>query len=785
MPASHEDMELEQNEPEGGNIFRVKSSLITRGEGGPKLNVGFLQALAMQFTIEEINNSTIILPGESVGYEMYDTCLSSIAVIHSVLMFLAQNGTNHVEMQCNLTEYKTRVMAVIGPSSTEVATSSMKMLSTVLIPQVSYAVTSDVFSDKNIYPSFYRTVPSDSKQVDGMIALISYFKWNWIAVVGSDDDYGKSALQQFSSSAMSSGICISYDGRIPMYLSTSDTTTAIENILDEIEKADVNVVLVFASLTQSIAFFKEVIMRNMTQVWIASASWVLSQSILSMPGIERIGTVIGFFPRVQTIPGFDIFVKNTISKIYANQLSSQSTSTNTVGSNADYQGLHFQVDQIPIILNPLTELNAQSVYTAVYAVAYALHNLLNCNSVKCNKENATIYPWSLLNEVRKVNFSVFNTTFGFDVNGNPKTGFDIVIYNLSDTDTEFIKIGSYNNVMDLNSTLIYWGTPNNKVPESQCSGDCLPGQIKRVKGTHSCCFDCIDCQEGLFQSADDDFECHICPAGQWSNVRSTVCSDPTYLFLQWSDTSVIFLLLLTSVLFCTIIGTFIIFVKNRQTALVRASGGYMSFLALSSLLAITASIVLFIGQPTMNICKIQQPLQAIGFTCCLSTFSIKALQVILVTDFKGVDSKYIQWLKTKGTWASLLLSILIQCLFCVWYIKSNQFLSPDEKVTYLRKYLKCEISNVPSFALMFGYNGILVLMSFMLNCVAQAPPGQYNLARDITFSMLGYLLIWIVFVPAYAKLTDGNQPLLQMVVALVDRKYFNEFRMNQKVNVFN
>ncbi|CAH2319956.1 taste receptor type 1 member 3-like [Pelobates cultripes] len=721
----------------------------------------------MQFTIEEINNSTIILPGESVGYEMYDTCLSSIAVIHSVLMFLAQNGTNQVEMQCNLTEYKTRVMAVIGPSSTEVATSSMKILSTVLIPQVSYAVTSDVFSDKNIYPSFYRTVPSDSKQVDGMIALISYFRWNWIAVVGSDDDYGKSALQQFSSSAMSSGICISYKGLIPVYLSTSDTTTAIENILDEIEKADVNVVLVFASLTQSIAFFKEVIMRNMTQVWIASASWVLSQSILSMPGIERIGTVIGFFPSVQTIPGFDIFVKNTISKIYANQLSSQSTSTSTVGSNSDYQGLDFKVDQIPIILNPLTELNAQSVYTAVYAVAYALHNLLNCNSVKCNKKNATIYPWSLLKEVRKVNFSVFNTTFGFDVNGNPKTGYDIVIYNLSDTDTEFIKIGSYNNVMDLNSSLIYWGTPNNKVPESQCSGDCLPGQIKRVKGTHSCCYDCIDCQEGFFQSADDDFECYICPAGQWSNIRSTVCSDPTYLFLQWTDTSVIFILLLTSVLFCTIIGTFVIFVKNRQTALVRASGGYMSFLALSSLLAVTASIVLFIGQPTMNICKIQQPLQAIGFTCCLSTFSIKALQVILVTDFKCVDGKYIQWLKTKGTWASLLLSILIQCLFCVWYIKSNQFLSPDEKVTYLRKYLKCEISNVPSFALMFGYNGILVLMSFMLNCVAQAPPGQYNLARDITFSMLGYLLIWIVFVPAYAKLTDGNQPLLQMVVALV------------------
>ncbi|XP_056397705.1 taste receptor type 1 member 3-like [Hyla sarda] len=713
---------------------------------------GYLQALAMKFALEEINNSTTLLPGETLGYEMYDTCLNSLAILHSTLLFLARNGTEDVEVSCNLTEYKTRVLAVIGPSSTEVATVSMKLFSTFLIPQISYSVTADLFSDKSIYPAFYRTVPSDKKQVNGMVTLMKFFKWNWIAVIASMDDYGVTALRQFSSSGMDSGICIAYEGLIPTYLSASETSTIIEDILHKIEQTDVKVVLVFASLTQSIALFQEVIMRNMTRVWIGSASWVLSQSILSLPGIECVGTVIGFFPSAQTILGFDGFLRNTISQTYTE-------------INAGFQSFALEADKIPIILNPLTALHAHSVYTAIYAVASALHRLLNCTSAKCNKQDSNIYAWKLLKEVKKVNFSIFNTLFSFDSDGNPNTGFDIVTHSMSMMG--FTKIGSYNKEMDLNSYLINWGTPQNMVPESQCSGNCFPGQVKRVKGTHSCCFDCIDCQEGMFQSSEDEYQCQPCPEGEWSSVLSTSCRNPVYMYLQWNDLSVIFLLLLSFILLCLVLGTFVLFFHHRHSPLVRASGGHMCSFALVSLLAVTFSIITFIGKPADFMCRLQQPLQAMGFTCCLSTFSIKAIQVMLVTDFKDVPKKYIQWSKTIGTWFFLIFSIVIQGLFDTWYILSTPSLYQNEKVTFLYKYLKCEITNVLCFFLMFGYNGILALISFMLNCVAQAPSSQYNLARDITFSTLAYLLIWIVYVPVYAVVTDANQLLLQMVVTLV------------------
>lgn len=254
-------------------------------------------------------------------------------------------------------------------------------------------MTSDIFSDKSIYPAFYRTVPSDKKQVYGMVTLMTFFKWNWIAAVASEDDYGVTALQQFSSSGADSGICIAYEGLIPTYLSTSETSIVIGDILDMIEQTDVKVVLVFASLTQSVALFQEVIVRNMTRVWIGSASWVLSQSILSLPGIERVGTVIGFFPSAQTVLGFDGFLRNIISK------------TN-LQVNDSYQSIALEPDKIPIILNPLTALHAHSVYTAIYAVAYALHKLLNCTSVKCYRQDSNIYAWKVRHIISFVTFNL-------------------------------------------------------------------------------------------------------------------------------------------------------------------------------------------------------------------------------------------------------------------------------------------------------------------------------------------------------------------------------------------
>lgn len=89
----------------------------------------------MRFAVEEINNSSTLLPGISLGYEMVDVCYLT-NIVHPVLYFLADNHYK-VHLQQNYTRYRPRVLAVVGPDSSPGAVTVANILSSFLIPQVS------------------------------------------------------------------------------------------------------------------------------------------------------------------------------------------------------------------------------------------------------------------------------------------------------------------------------------------------------------------------------------------------------------------------------------------------------------------------------------------------------------------------------------------------------------------------------------------------------------------------------------------------------------------------
>lgn len=92
----------------------------------------------MRFTVEEINNNTgpqPLLPGVKLGYQMYDTCSASAAILASLdVLNHWRPSTSGIDPSYNNSQ---RPLAVIGPDSSSKTFTSASLLGTYLIPQVS------------------------------------------------------------------------------------------------------------------------------------------------------------------------------------------------------------------------------------------------------------------------------------------------------------------------------------------------------------------------------------------------------------------------------------------------------------------------------------------------------------------------------------------------------------------------------------------------------------------------------------------------------------------------
>lgn len=363
------------------------------------------------FTVEEINRDTKLLPGVSLGYRLYNGCGSENLVRAAVEAVTGEDSRG-----CN-----GQVQALLGHSSSGVSEDINIILSPLSIPQVremkqlqlqsnfhcpsclfiftslkyidllyltffipfqvSHLSTCACLSDKRLYPTFFRTVPSDRFQIIGLVQLMKYFDWRWVGIIYSQALYSEKGTAEFIKEAKKEGICVEY--KLPF---SKTSNNKLEAIVETLKESSSKVVLLFMSLSYTRTFLSQMEIYNITgKQWLGSESWITQADLASVERKNILQGSIGFALPQASIPGLGEFllslkpsdepqsaiIKAVWEKFFDCSFSPSNTSALCTGT-----------EDLRTVSNDYTDVThfraENNVYKAVYLVAYALHALLQC-----------------------------------------------------------------------------------------------------------------------------------------------------------------------------------------------------------------------------------------------------------------------------------------------------------------------------------------------------------------------------------------------------------------------
>nr|XP_014343430.1 PREDICTED: taste receptor type 1 member 2-like [Latimeria chalumnae] len=361
-------------------------------KGLPFFIRGYMHLQALRFAVEEINNSSSLLPNVTVGYDLFDDCYEAPAIM-ATFSFLAQRLESDIKIQKDYISYHPKVIAVIGPMVSDTAVTTSSVLSYFMVPQITFAATTEVLNNKRIFPSFFRSFPSGKHQAQAMVLLLKKFQWTWVIAVGSDTEYGRSGKQSIVQLAAENGICVAYHKTI---LDTgSKVTDDINEVLNVSIKQNVKVILIFSELPLARKFFQEFIKLEIPgRVWIGSSVWGIDGGTYNMIKSEKVGTVFGVAVQPGRMDGFDQFMTKALydrSKCI-NFLTPPWTNDSAEGVCNKFCEECNSVTPEEIINIP-AKREAFLTYSSIHAVAHSLHQLLDCDSGSCQKSIA--FPWQV------------------------------------------------------------------------------------------------------------------------------------------------------------------------------------------------------------------------------------------------------------------------------------------------------------------------------------------------------------------------------------------------------
>ncbi|XP_028630513.1 vomeronasal type-2 receptor 116-like [Grammomys surdaster] len=717
---------------------------------------------SVYFAMEEINKNLHILPN-----------ISLLVKIDCILSYHDEKtGLDLKRKELNPNYYCTnqrRYLIVLTAPIWAVSTAFGPFLYISGIPELYCGHFHLLLSDNEQFPHLYQISPKDTSLPLAMVSLLVHFRWNWIGVMVTDDDHGVHFLSELRGEMQRNIVCLSFAIIIQNVQKKFLSEYAMYS--KQIKMSLAKIVIVYGDRDSYLEFILiKLKYERIWRIWVSVSQFDMITIRGDFLLYSSHGTFI-FSHQQREISGF----KNFIQTVYPSNYSSEF-------SFAKLWWTYFRCSSPPsnckklkncptktvfkwLFMTPLGMAMSDTcynLYNAMYAVAYSLHEILLqqvdtwSKSALKERELDSRKMFSFLKNLQFVN-PVGDLV---NMNQNLKQDTEYDIFYIMDFPEDYglkIKIGRFSDhfpsgqQLYMSEEMIQWATDIDQILPSICSMPCRPGLRKfPQEGKAVCCFVCKPCPENEISNMTNMDQCVKCSEDQYANADQTLCFQKVVTVLDYGDPLGIALAgfalcfsVLTSVVLC-------VFLKHRETPIVKANNQNLSYVLLISLIFCFISSLLYIGRPSMVICILQQTTFALVFTMAASTVLAKTITVVLA--FKiTVPGRRMRWLLVpEAPKYIILICTMIQLILCgIWLGISPPFVDADVHMVHGHIIIVCNKGSVIAFYCVLGYMGSVAVASFAVAFLARNLPDTFNEAKLLTFSMLIFCTVWITFIPVY------------------------------------
>ncbi|XP_030050634.1 vomeronasal type-2 receptor 26-like [Microcaecilia unicolor] len=737
--------------------------------------------LAFVSAVEEINNSSELLPNLTLGFHIYNSYSNLLLKFKAAMNIFSQMDIPVINYNCQTSG---TLAAIIEGLPGERSSQISNVLSIYHFPQISYTFQNPFMSDGIKFPYLYQAMPSILNICTGIVKLLKHFKWTWVGIIAPDDDSSQRFVQILKEGIEQNGACIEFIEIISHINNLSNER--FDKINETIHKSSTNVIIAHFNNEITINLFWELrifSIPGMIFITITEAEFYLSHQM----GISSKNNTLLFTRIKKTIPSFFKFISEVNPILFPDYIAIENwwlglcsnqcpqTIKRSCSIDEDGSGM-FHCDNTHFA-------NSYDVYNAVYVLAHALKDMLfsgsgNTTTWNGDRQRLSDYlPWKLHRYLKNVHFkNSLGEEIYFDENGDQATDYNIInLIHLPNGTLKHEIVGSYKpsappgEDFTIDEKMIVWEASFIQTPpQSRCSQNCAPGFRKLPReGKPVCCYDCIPCPAGHISNQTDMENCIRCPEDQWPNEKRDVCIPKIIIFLSHEE-SLGIVLIFISIFFFLITAVILgIFISYRETPIMRSNNRNLSYILLVSLMLCFLCSLIFIGHPEKVTCILRQTAFGITFSISLSSVLAKTITVVMAFQTTKPGSKLRKWMGSRVSYSTVLSFSLLQVLFClVWLGTAPPFPHRNTQTEDGTIQIECNEGSIIAFYCVLGYLGFLAGISFIVAFLARNLPDSFNEAKYITFSMLVFCSVWVSFIPTYLS-TRGKYMVAVEIFAIL------------------